>query len=166
MLNRTVWHVALWLDWIQKEKCSCRPASVLTWRHIYVLLPVCACTCACHVLCSVGVAGVIRASSPSGFTGAFESVRLLFPLSAARCYNPWPRPAKSVSLSSRSIVVGLCVSVAKQQLACSHTEVCVMRSCRGQQLSQTHTLKELYTSTYIKHVSTRDANLKWIPQPV
>lgn len=156
---KEVWHVALRLSWrgIQKEKCNRHPAFLfLTWTLtacVCVWISPCARTFVCHVLAARrGMAGVVRASLQLSFMRAFVSVKLLFLLSAARCYNPWPRPAKSASPSSRSIVVGLCVSVAKQQLARGHTELCVMPSCRGWALSQTHThtvKKKWYTRPYI-----------------
>lgn len=156
-------------DGFMRKKCSCCPDSVLHEDIFMCWLPVCMYIClSCVVLCwkPVGMAGVIRASLQLSFTRSFVSVRLLFLLSAARCYNPWPRPAKSVSLSSRSTVVGLCVSVAKQQLACSHTELCVMQSCRGRELSQTHTHLKNYIHTHTYNVCTSSANFKQIPQPV
>ncbi len=132
---------------------------------------VCVCVClplpvyiclSCVVLCwqPVVMADVICASLQLSFMRAFVSVRLLFMLSAARCYNPWPWPAKSASLSSRSIVVGLCVSVAKQQLACSHTELCVMQSCRVKESLGTHT----HLKNYIHgHSCSTCANSEQIP---
>lgn len=93
----------------------------------------------CVMLCwqPAGMSGVARAALQLNFMRALASVRLLFLLSAAFCYDPWPRLAKSVSQSSQTIVVGLCIWVTKQPLACSH---CRTVSCRvAERLSLAHT---------------------------
>lgn len=124
MLSRTAWHLRHSLAWdaFEKGKRSCS-ASQLTWTGVHVRL------CPVHVhmfpLCCALVAtgGNVRCWQLR-FTRAFASVRLLVLLSAAFCYDPWPRLEKSVSQSSQTIVVGLCTGVTKQLLACSHAELC------------------------------------------
>lgn len=127
VLNRIVWHVAS----IAGDAFKRRSAAVSMKTCICFLLAVCAHIClSCVALCCValcwrpvgGLAGVVRAFLRWSFIRAFESVRLVFLLSAPHCSNQWPFPP--VSLKPGCIVVGLCVSVAKQQLAHRHTKLC------------------------------------------
>lgn len=144
MLSRTAWHLhqSLACDAFKKGKCSCS-ASQLTWTRVHV------CLCPVHVhihvsvvLCSVGNRRECQVSaSQLSFMRTFASVRLLFLLSAAFCYDPWPRLAKSASQSSQTIVVGLCIWVTKQPLACSHAELC-HASC-WDTLSRSHKIHRL-----------------------
>lgn len=126
MLSRTAWHLhqSLACDAFKKGKCSCS-ASQLTWTRVHV------CLCPVHVhmfplCCALLATGGNVRCRPRSYVlwGLFASVRLLFLLSAAFCYDPWPRLAKSASQSSQTIVVGLCIWVTKQPLACSHAELC------------------------------------------
>lgn len=109
----------------------------------------------CVVLCwqPAGMSGVARAALQLNVMRALASVRLLFLLSAAFCYDPWPRLAKSVSQSSQTIVVGLCIWVTKQPLACSHAELCHAELLRDSR-SRTQ-------NTYVVHWITRLWRHRW-----
>lgn len=109
MLNRTVWcfAVPLSLRCIEKGKCSCYPASLLTWTHT------CACTFVHHVSCSVG----------SPWERQVSSCLLVVKFYEGFCRCEVAVPAVSSTLL-QSLTPASKVSLAELQIYCCRT-VCL-----------------------------------------
>lgn len=115
---------------MQKEKCSCYPASLLTWTCVYVCLCLCACAFVCHVSCSIGSQWDEQVSSAPPRTLDLWVLLWVWGCRSRQraVYSRWPRPAQSVSLwpyCCKTVYLGSLAAVGMRP--CSHAKLCVMQ---------------------------------------